>query len=276
MPHTNGFNQVRHEAMGTEFWITSDHADRRYARQAAREAFEELDRLESVLSQFIENSDVARLNRLGPGQSLVVDPSTRDCLRTALQIEKQTDGAFNVAYGSRPRRPAAQAIALDSRRPIVTVVGSGVKLDLGGLGKGFALDHMAKLLRDWDIDRVLFRGSASTLLAGDPPAEETGWPIRFGPHDRPSRLRLANAALSGSGTAVKGEHIIDPRTGMPARHRTTAWASAPTAVVADALSTAFMVMSAGQIRNYCIRHRDIAAYVLDKEGNAVQSLGDTT
>ena len=159
--------------------------------------------------------------------------------------------------------------ALDEAEHTVRVLADGVCLDLGGIGKGFALDRMAALLREWEIASVLLCASTSTLLALDPPPGEEGWAVEFGSDEAPQRLHLANGAFGASGIAVKGSHIIDPRTGRPAEGRFRAWAAAPTGAVADALSTAFMVMGEDEIRAYVSYHPEARAYVLASPAGAL-------
>ncbi len=254
---------VAHEAMGTRFELRIASADPVYARQAAAEALAELDLIESRLSRFVENSDIARINRLAAGESTVASLDAFECLRIALAVQREMGGAFDVAYSSAGKAPGRVQIALDEKEHTVRVLVDGVRLDLGGIGKGFALDRMAALLREWDIESALLSASTSTLLALAAPPGERGWPVRFGPEARPRRLLLAGRAFSGSGTAVKGDHIVDPRTGRPAQRWLRAWAAAPTAAVADALSTAFMVMTEEEMREYCRVHEEVSACALE-------------
>jgi len=257
---------LTHNAMATTFEIAIAGAQARYARQAAAEAFAELDRTEARLSRFAEGSDIFRINRLRPGQATFVHHDTLECLRIAEEVRRDTAGAFDVAYASSAPATSPR-FELDELSHTVRVLADGVRLDLGGIGKGFALDRLAALLREWDIASALLAASTSTILALDPPPDDeggacmvaldlaragpargTGWVVEFGPDEAPQRLALANRALSVSGTAVKGAHIIDPRTSRPAERRRRAWAVAPTAALADALSTAFMVMSDAEVR----------------------------
>jgi thiamine biosynthesis lipoprotein len=246
--------------MATTFKVTLAHGDAAYARQAGAAAWAELDRIEGLLSRFTQSSDISRINGLERGQETAVQLDTFDCLRTALEVQRETGGAFDVAYGSRGPWSARPRFELDEASHTVRVLDAGVRLDLGGIGKGFALDRMAALLADWDIAAALLAASTSTVLAIGSPAGEEGWPIVFGPDEKPQRLRLKDRAFSGSGTAVRGSHIIDPRTRQPASGPLRAWAGAPTAAVADALSTAFMVMSEAEVRDHCRLHPEITAW----------------
>ncbi len=246
--------------MATTFKVTVVHADPLYARQAAAAALAELGRIEGRLSRFVETSDISRINRLERGHQTVVQLDTFECLSIGLAVARETGGAFDVAYGSAGPWSAGPRFELNSERHSVRVLADGVRLDLGGIGKGLALDRMAAILADWDIAAARLDASTSTILGiGSPPGEE-GWPITFGPERDLRRARLRNRAFSGSGTAVHGRHIIDPRTKRPVQGRFRAWAAAPTGARADALSTAFMVMTETEIRNYCRRHAEASAW----------------
>jgi FAD:protein FMN transferase len=271
MFNEDGVGVLRHEAMAAAFALRIAGVEEQYARQAAQAAWDELDRIEGRLSRFAEGSDVFRINRLAAGQDTVVHVDTFECLRMAWEVQQDTDGAFDVAYASTAPadRPRFQ---LDESHHAVRVLADGVRLDLGGIGKGFALDRMATLLREWDVESALLCASTSTVLALGPPPGQTGWPVSIGPDHDLRRRRLSHGALSGSGRAVHGDHIIDPRTRRPAQDRAAAWSVAPTAALADALSTAFMIMPDDQIRGYCRRHPGVAAYLLASASSALATM----
>jgi len=265
---------LSHDAMTTTFSAAVFHSDPRYAGQAVREAFAELDRIEERLTKFSDNSDIGRINRLPAGESVLVYPDTYDCLRVALRMQRATGGVFDVAYASARLPKPGPRIALEPRRPAVRVLADGTKLDLGAIGKGFALDRMAALLKEWGIRSALLCASTSSLLAMAPPPDEPGWRISFGPDGAKRVAWLANVSLSGSGTAVKGRHIYDPRTGKPAEGNHRAWAAAPTAAVSDALSTAFMILSEQEIRDCCRRLPKVSAFVQKTEASPLTVITD--
>jgi len=259
-----------HEAMTTTFHVTIAHSDVAYARQAAGAAFAELDRIERLLSRYREGSDVFRINRLAAGQSTRVHLDTFECLGIALDVWKATGGAFDIAYGSAGLRTGGPRFELDAREHTVRVLTEGVRLDLGGMGKGFALDRMAEVLTEWDLGSALLCASTSTILALAAPSGEPGWQVTFGPDHDLRRVGLTHSAFSASGKSVQGDHIIDPRTGSRATQWHRCWSAAPTAVLADALSTAFMILSERDSRDYCRRHPGVSAWALrDAHGNLI-------
>ncbi len=245
--------------MATRFEALVIHSDHHYARQAIEAAFAEVDRLEQLLSRYIETSDIARINQIQLGQSTPIGIETYACLAECQQLFNETNGAFDIGAGtlidvwkdqsnthekSNFVESGITNLTLTSPPPTAAIENKSITIDLGGYGKGYALDCMAELLREWDIDCALLHSGMSTALALGPPPDEAGWPITIS-HPQTQTifktLSLSNSALSGSGLQ-KGQHIIDPRTGRPAEYTQSAWALASSAARSDALSTAFMVM----------------------------------
>jgi len=135
------------------------------------------------------------------------------------------------------------------------------------IGKGFALDRMAELLRGWDCTSFLLVAGGSSMLSGDAPQETAGWSCGLGEDHAAQRFFLTHASLSGSGLAVKGNHIFDPRTGRPALRQNRAWALADTAAESDALSTAGMVLSEPELEEV-LAQDDSWLIFLETDGTA--------
>jgi FAD:protein FMN transferase len=253
----------QHEAMATYFEIVIAHASRDYARQAAEAAFRELDRLEKTLSRFIESSDISRANGLVRGATTTITHDTLECLLIATDVSLATGRAFDPGYASvRPADLATDAppYTLDPEAHTLTSHAVRLQLDLGAVGKGYALDKMMELLRDWEIAAACLNAGGSSVIAiGSPSPEETAWHIGIGEGAAYRTIPLCGASLSGSGTAVKGAHLIDPRTGRPAERTERVWAFAPTAAQADALSTAFFLMPEAEVAALCAAHPQIGA-----------------
>jgi thiamine biosynthesis lipoprotein len=260
--------EFQHEAMATTFAITIADQSADYARQAATAAWQELDRLESELSRYVESSDISRANRLAIGESVVIGDDTLNCLLLAAEIAIMTGNVFDSAYASErsPELPAgAPPFTLDPAAHMLTSQVTRLHLDLGAIGKGFALDRMAALLAEWEIPSACLQSGGSTALILAPPVGHIGWSIGIGEDQTHRALTLNNLALSGSGLAVKGEHLIDPRVGRPAKRSERAWALAPTAAISDALSTAFFVWSDQEIAAFCDAHPEIGGAVTTKD-----------
>lgn len=271
--------RFRHDAMATTFEIAIAGQEPEYAESAAMAAFDELERLELELSRFIPSSDIFRINALGPRAPVRVGADTWECLKLAEAVWADTHGAFDPTIGALlecwrsagDAEPAPEALGrakaltglnlvhLDEASMSVGLASEGVRLDLGGIGKGYALDRLAELLADWKVERTMLHAGQSTVLA-----KGRGW--RAGLRGLPGigELVLEGCALSGSGVELHGLHIIDPRTGRPVSDRLGAWALAPSAALADALSTAFMVMSVEEISSYCDRNRGVGCVLLER------------
>jgi FAD:protein FMN transferase len=230
-----------HQAMATQFQVRIADEEQTYAAQAAQAAFALTDELESHLSRFRANSDISRIAVLAPGETLRLSEPVFTCLQIARQMESATRGAFSIAAAALQTQPAPPQWTLLREQFSICCDAGRLEFDLGAIGKGFALDRMAELLREWSCPAFLLVAGGSSILAGDAPAGTTGWSCGLGDDHSLRRFWLKNCSLSGSGLAVKGKHILDPRTGQPAQRQNRAWALAETAAETDALSTACMV-----------------------------------
>jgi len=253
----------QHEAMNTYFEVAIAEQDFDYARQVTTAAFRQLDQLESELSRFIDSSDIARANRLAPGESTGLTEDTFECLVIAADISMATQRAFDPAFASqRPPdlAPDLPPFTLDPGTHTLTSLAVRLRLDLGAVGKGFALDRMADTLREWGVSHAYLNAGGSSLLAlGASNPAETGWAVGLGEGRGYREISLSESSLSGSGTAVKGTHLIDPRTGAAATRATRVWALAPGAAQADALATAFFVMNEAEVAALCAAHPTVGA-----------------
>jgi len=287
-----------HEAMATVFEIYITDDDETYARQGAQAAFAEVDRLELEMSRFISNSDISRLNDAVSGETVDLGMDVFECLSRAREMYDKTSGAFDISVGAlyscwlnddrTLRQPSDEELAraceltgldhlkLNEEDFSAEVLTEGVQFDLGGIGKGYAAEKMAEILREWSLGQALVLAGASSVLSVSVPEGMTGWPIKLrhpgNREDVLARFELTEGAISGSGNQ-KGQHIIDVRSveGVPVEGRLAAWAMAPDAVAADALSTAFMMLSAGDIDDYCLANPGTAAIIVPHVGSEKSS-----
>ena len=287
-----------HEAMATVFEIYITDDDETYARQGAQAAFAEVDRLELEMSRFISNSDISRLNDAVSGETVDLGMDVFECLSRAREMYDKTSGAFDISVGAlyscwlnddrTLRQPSDEELAraceltgldhlkLNEEDFSAEVLTEGVQFDLGGIGKGYAAEKMAEILREWSLGQALVLAGASSVLSVSVPEGMTGWPIKLrhpgNREDVLARFELTEGAISGSGNQ-KGQHIIDVRSveGVPVEGRLAAWAMAPDAVAADALSTAFMMLSTGDIDDYCLANPGTAAIIVPHVGSEKSS-----
>lgn len=254
-----------HAAMATHFQVRIAGGEKTYAAQAAQAAFELANKLESVLSRFRVSSDISRLAHLAPGEIMRVSEPAFACLTLAKKMELATRGAFSITAAALQSQPVPPqwtllnfAVRCDSGK---------LAFDLGAIGKGFALDRMAELLREWSCPAFLLIAGGSSILAGDAPAGMEGWSCGLGDDNSLQRYWLKNVSLSGSGLAVKGQHILDPRTGKPAQRQNRTWALCDSGAESDALSTACMVLAETEISEILAAEKSWLVFV-QENGNA--------
>ena len=276
-----GLTAVGHAAMATEFVLHLGGHDSAYLRQAAGEAGREIDRLEETLSFYREASDVTRLNRAAAGAEITVSPDTLACLALAAEAAQLTGGAFDAFTGRAAIAAKHQDIpphlrdapspaerdvpgpvfSLHPERGLVRKLRSGPWLDLGALGKGYALDAAAAVLKEWAVTEGFLSAGGSSLrgLGGN------GWQLELGASSASISLP-GTFGLGASGFLFQPGHIIDARAtpDVSATKRTVALASS--AALADALSTAAMLLSAGQLAALVGQQPGLALLVIDAQG----------
>lgn len=281
--------QLACQAMATRFELVLHGDDPVHLRAAGEEALAEITRLEAHLSCYRPTSDVSRINRQAAHTPVVVEPWLFALLDQARQWYEATDGAFDPTVGPLMRcwgfvnhtghLPEAEALAaaractgmhhvrLDAATRTVTFQQPGVQLDLGSLGKGYAVDEAVRLLQDLGITDALLHGGTSTVYALGTPPEAEAWTVALplpGTDDTPlAVLPLRDEALSVSavwGKAfVAGDktygHVLDPRRGHPVEGAVMAAVVAPSAADTDALSTALLVLGPEACRSHEIDAR---------------------
>jgi thiamine biosynthesis lipoprotein len=278
-------HRFEHQAMATVFEVMLVADDAQVAQSAAYAVFQKVDRLEEQISRFLDVSEVAMISRLKPGETYRVAPETLDLLIIATQVCAATQGAFDVTVGAvmdalrevkhrwgglteQERESALAAcgmnrLIIDTENLLVAVKpdrlgrASPLELDFGAVGKGYALDLACGLLaEDYGYADFLIHGGTSTVVArGSMGDGRPGWPVGVGGDWREraglDAVRLNGGAVSGSGFEVKGAHVVDVRQGAAAARHAAAWSYAPSAAVADALSTAFLGLSWKEIEAAC-------------------------
>lgn len=263
--------------MGLPFRIVLHAPDGVTATNAAEAAFARIAELNARLSDYEENSELSRLSRSsGGGRALPVGPDLWQLLVKAEAVSRASDGAFDITVGplvqlwKRARRqrelPAAnqiaaaresvgwQFIALDPGRRTAGLKVPHMRLDPGGIAKGYALDEAAQVLRGRGVNRFLVSGGGD-MVAGEAPPGQSGWRVAIGladltPAPAPRFVSLRNYALATSGDlfqrveigGVRYSHIVDPRTGLALTDHGLVTLLAPDGITADALSKVVSVL----------------------------------
>jgi len=289
--------QVGRTAMACEFQVFLNAGQHSGATEAALEALDLVDVFEQQMTVYRESSEISDINRRSADTEVVVESRLFDLLQRALELHRTTDGAFDITAGPLARvwgfhRRAGRlptddelAVArrtvgshwlrLDPIHSTVRFLQPGVEINLGAIGKGYALDRCAELLEDRGVGNFLIHGGHSSVLARgtrqDATADRPGWsialrhPLRYEPRLAEIWLDNRAAATSGSGNQFfhfqgrRYGHVIDPRTGRPADRVLSSTVIAPDAASADALATAFFVMGLDASLAYCATRPDLAA-----------------
>lgn len=363
-PRQSGYlEQYCKSAMACEFEISFNLHQYPQASTATMEAFDLIDRLEQQMTVYRDDSEVSLLNSNAVNNAIEVEPGLFQLLSKGQAIATGTGGAFDMTAGHlsevwgferrKGKLPTqdtiekalqlvgAENLILNAEKLTVKLAQDGVKINLGGIGKGYALDRVALRFAELGIGDFILHGGQSSLLAfgsseletvkeekiastgdaaselaridgdrkDDPSNDEAtagettgiasaspsmaskpkrGWGVGVThpnlPEVRLAELTLCDQALGTSGTARQGfyhrgkryGHIIDPRTGWPACHFLSTTVLAPTAAEADALATAFFVMTTDEVEAYCDRNRAISAILISGVGKTSSEVNVTT
>lgn len=290
--------------MAVEFEIVVYATDRAAADRAFSAGFARVAELNRKLSDYDADSEVSRLSATaGSLQPVKLSDDLFAVLSAAQAMSRASDGAFDVTAGPltklwrRARRqkelPSAQRIAearasvgygnleLDAASRTATLKKPGMRLDLGGIAKGFAADEALAAIEQTGISQALVRASGD-IVAGDPPPGERGWKVGLAPldPDAPPRVfvSLARAAVSTSGDSrqhlvVDGRrysHLIDPRAGAPVEGRSSVSVIAPTGMLADSLASAVSVLGPKEGMDLIERTEGAAARTIWQPSDSVE------
>jgi thiamine biosynthesis lipoprotein len=266
-------------AMGTRWEIVLPGTDRVRLTAAAEAVLDEVERLEVQLSRFRPESDISGINATAWQEPVRVEPRLFELLRLAQEVNRATDGAFDLTVGPLLRAwgfvgkggalpdpeeleraravVGADLIDLDEENLTIRFRCEGVSLDLGAIGKGCAIDRARELLEDAGVTSALIHGGTSTAFGMGTPPGAPSWRValrnpRGGERDICGEVLLTDRALSVSAPHNKAfqvgdrryGHVLDPRTGEPTQGALLAAVAHESATLTDALSTALLVLGA--------------------------------
>ena len=295
IPQAGDTLRIQTRAMNCQFAVFLD-VDRRDQLDAVSSVLESVHGLEALMTVYRSESPMARANASAAHSEVVLDEVLFDVVAMACRIARETDGAFDPTTGPlvelwRQAREAGQVpdddevrrvrglggledVEIDVRAGSVFYRRAGVELNLGGIGKGFALDRIAGELLAVEVGSYLLHGGHSSLLARGAHQQHAGWPVGIRnplfPGKRLATLVLCEQAMSTSGSGIESfrvggrrfSDILDPRTGWPAEGMLSVTVLAETAAEADALSTAFFVRGVEFARACCDNRPGVSALLI--------------
>ena len=255
--------------MGAPFRIVLYARDAAHGEAAAQAAFRRVEALNQIFSDYETDSELNELSRTaGSGKWVPVSDDLWRILVKAQEVARLSDGAFDITIGPcvnlwrKARREkrlpddarlaeARQAVGyekLELKNKAARLLVPDMKLDLGGIAKGYAVDEAMKILKTHGIRHALV-AAAGDIVVSEPPPGKQGWQIEIG-SSPPKTVSLSNAAVSTSGDVfqhlevndVRYSHIVDPRTGIGLTNQILVTVISPDSTTADALATAICVL----------------------------------
>jgi len=265
-----------HFAMNTTFAIRFPKALSKTHDLAAiaGNCFQEIDRLEDLLSRFREESEIAQINRLKTGEQLILHEDTYHILKQGFELYMLTNGVFNITIGAHTWTKDHQeqatsftvndegAFSLDPERPIIYCIQEGRQFDLGGIGKGFALDKLKKMLSSLSVSSALLCAGNSTYLA----IGEGTWEIALTATKASHKIILEKATLSVSGSTIQGSHIVNPFNLSSDKYEAeNLWLITKEASYADAFSTACFLLDRENLKDFLSQHQEIDKVFIEEQ-----------
>jgi thiamine biosynthesis lipoprotein len=289
--------------MGTEVSVYLWSADEDAGRRAVEDVFDEAARIDRLMSTYREDSEISAINRGAAAAPVAAGDELFGLIRRSLDVSLLTRGAFDITYESvgqhydfrERRRPDAATVRaekdlidfhlvkLDRAAQTVSFAREGVRINLGGIAKGYVVERGIEILRRQGIEHAVVTAGGDSRLLGD----RRGRPWMIGIRDPRAdgevaiSVPLSDEAVSTSGDyeryfdedGVRYHHIIKPSTGEPAAGVHSATVIGPDAVITDALSTSVFVMGVEQGLTLIGTLPDYESIVIDADGRMYYSSG---
>ena len=293
--------------MGAEVRVTIWTADETVARAAMAAVFAEFDRLDALLSVWKPGSEVQRINAASGGDPVHVSADTLAVVRAAHHTSTLTDGKFDITFGAlsdvwkfdhdqdnrvpsdeeiaaRLPRVDFQAVWIDEAAQTIALARSGVRIHLGGIGKGYAVDRAIAILREHGLRDFLIQSGGDLFAAGQP--GDRPWKLgindpRGAPDESFATVELRDRTFSTSGDyerffvkdGQRYHHLLDPDTGRPARESRSVTIVAPTATEADGLSTGVFILGPEKGMALVERLPEVEAVIVTADNRVLISSG---
>jgi len=268
--------------MNTVFVIQIQNRDKDASGRAASACIAEIERMEGILSRYREGSDIHRINKMGAKETLILSEECWFCMRIALEVYEETQGLFDITGGARyesgkhgdgiaSNTDAALLgrLQLHPGRPVIYCEEEGRQVDLGGIGKGFTLDRLSRILAELDVGPALLAAGNSTLLA----LGSKSWEVTLGEDPDGERYCLQGESLSVSGPTIQGTHVFHPGDNAPEEHPIRrVWVTCPEGARSDAYATACSLMDENRISTFFEEHPEVRLIHIEKSDGMRSSL----
>ncbi len=291
----------RFNVMGTEARVRLWHQDPKIGKQALTEVILEMHRIDSEMSPFKPTSLLSKVNRLAATQEVVISKELFDVIRQSFEISKLTQGAFDISFSSvgylydyrNKLKPDAaqiqsklplinyQQIKLNPEKLTIRFLHAGMRIDLGGIAKGLAVDNAIAILKKHGVKEALVTAGGDTFALGDNAGKL--WQVGI-KHPRAESkivtlLPVENEAVSTSGDyeryfidgTKRVHHIINPKTGSSAEEVQSVTIIAKTSTFADALSTSVFVLGVKQGLQLVESLQNVSVIIVDNKGQLFYS-----
>lgn len=273
------------DAMGTSFSIVAYGEDRGRLESAVAQGLEEAHRLDQMLSNYLPDSEWSTVNRLAADGPVRVSAELFQLLAACQEYSRESEGAFDISVGPLMKvwgfykgtghlphraeirtvmnRVGYRNVLLDAAHQTVRFAQRGVELDPGGIGKGYAVDRIAQILKDNGVKSALVSGGGSSIYAIGAPPNEKGWKLDIknprNPRQAVESVYLKDESMSTSGNYEKFfyaegrlySHIMDPRTGFPAQGMLSTSVIAPKTIDSEAWGKPYYILG----RRWAAQHK---------------------
>ncbi len=302
--HSTNLHKYHQVSMGTVIEITLQGDDEERAKKAALQAFQEIKRIEQLMSPWIGTSDVSRLNRFAGREWIKVSPETFDVIQRSQKISGLSEGAFDITIAPltqlwRKARERGVPPPSEEVKKIFSLVNfgnllirpdrkvflkkKGMAIDLGGIAKGYAVDRAFEILTSLGYKNLIVNAGGDLRTGGLKNNEP--WSIGI-QNPRSAEKVMATISVSDSAIATSGDyekfffhqgkryhHILNPKTGFPADGSQSVTILSKDGMTADGLATAVFVLGSVMGYDLCQKMKGVECLIVDGEGKAVMTPG---
>jgi len=295
--------KTQQDIMGTRVVVDIWHQDAAVANQCSDRVFAEMRRIDELMSPFKSTSELTSVNQQASKKAVKISDELFDLIKFSLAISEASAGAFDITFASigylydyrQRQKPSEEVIgdklkfinyrniSLNEKNKSITFTQDGVRIDLGGIGKGYAVDKSIEIIKACGIKNGLVSAGGDSRILGDKQGRPWIMGVRHPrkKNDVAVKLPLSNTAISTSGDyerffiedGKRYHHIIKPMTGKSVDTTWSATVMADKATLTDALSTTLFVLGVNEGLNLINKYKGVDAIIIDSKGKMFYSSG---